>query len=515
MASQRRSRDTASLFMVMDEKNKETKTDKSRILMIAAHFMFAVLLCVFAFAGISRSTSALHVRMADVISNMPEHALAADEDRGQDAEPQDDDDEEEPSVSAAKGLTDGEYTGSGQGYGGRITMKLTVEGGTIKSLEIVSASGETPAYLNMAKAVIPKIISAGSANVDGVSGATYSSNGIKTAAAEALKQAGGDGTVNLKKAAPKQKGKPGSKSKKKQYKKPEGGWKDGTFTGSARGFGGTVSVRVTIKNGKIKKISASGKGETSSYWRRAQAVRGRIIKKQNPRVDAVSGATYSSNGIINAVIAALNKAAKSKKSGPKDQEITTAENDYVLHEAETASIRAKAKTKLSYRSSDTKVVTVDKNGRLTGVSAGKAQITITAAKNKKYRKAVKKVSVTVFAKSEEDPDQPDDPDKPDDPDNPDDPDQPDDNKINGTFSGSAKGYGGDVTASVVIENSVITTINVEGKKESPKYWFEAKKIVKKMINNQTWDVDAVSGATYSSDGIRYAVKQALESAGLI
>ncbi len=118
----------------------------------------------------------------------------------------------------------------------------------------------------------------------------------------------------------------------------------------------------------------------------------------------------------------------------------------------------------------------------------------------------------MFTKNEDDPDKPD---TPDDPDKPDTPEDPDDSKINGTFTGSAKGYGGDVTASVVIENSVIKEITVEGKKESPKYWFEAKKIVKKMVSGQTWDIDAVSGATYSSDGIRYAVKQALESAGLI
>lgn len=88
-------------------------------------------------------------------------------------------------------------------------------------------------------------------------------------------------------------------------------------------------------------------------------------------------------------------------------------------------------------------------------------------------------------------------------------------KINGTFTGSARGYGGPVNATVVIENSVMTKITLEGKKETKEYWTKAKKLSIKMISKQTWDVDAVSGATYSSNGIRNAVKQALEAAGLI
>ena len=497
----------------MDEKDKTAKKDNNKVLLIASHFMVAVLIGIFAFTGISRSSSSIQARMAETLIQFSEFTAAAqsrnDEPAMEDAdEPESSDKEEKETKSAAKDLDDGEYTGSGQGYGGQITMKLVVEGGTIKTLEIESASGETPAYLNMARAIIPKIIAKGSANVDGVSGATYSSNGIKAAAAQAIKQAGGDGSVSLKKAAPKQKGKDGKKSKKRSYKKPKGGWKDGTFTGSARGYGGTVSVKVKIKNGKIKSISASGKGETGSYWRRAQAVKGRIIKAQNPRVDAVSGATYSSNGIINAVIGALNKA---KKSGRKSQVISTKEETYLLDEGETQSIGAKAKTSLTYKSADSKIAKVSKSGKITGVSAGSTTITIAAKKTKKFMKAVKKVKVTVFEKEPDDPDDPDDPDKPDGPDKPDDPGA----KINGTFTGSAMGYGGQVTATVVIKDSVIEAITVEGKKETNKYWVKANKIVNKMISKQTWDVDAVSGATLSSNGIRNSVKQALESAGMI
>lgn len=70
-----------------------------------------------------------------------------------------------------------------------ITVLVTVENGTISEIEITSADGEDKAYLSMAEDIIPKIIEAQSADVDTVSGATFSSTGIKDAVSEALKQA--------------------------------------------------------------------------------------------------------------------------------------------------------------------------------------------------------------------------------------------------------------------------------------------------------------------------------------
>lgn len=68
-------------------------------------------------------------------------------------------------------------------------MLVTVENGTISEIEITSADGEDKAYLSMAEDIIPKIIEAQSADVDTVSGATFSSTGIRDTVSEALKQA--------------------------------------------------------------------------------------------------------------------------------------------------------------------------------------------------------------------------------------------------------------------------------------------------------------------------------------
>ncbi|MCD8146824.1 MAG: FMN-binding protein [Clostridiales bacterium] len=90
---------------------------------------------------------------------------------------------------AESGYQDGTYTGTGTGFGGEITLNVTVEGGEITGVEIVSASGEDPAYLSQAETLLDSIVSAQSADLDTVSGATFSSAGILEAAQNALEEA--------------------------------------------------------------------------------------------------------------------------------------------------------------------------------------------------------------------------------------------------------------------------------------------------------------------------------------
>lgn len=84
---------------------------------------------------------------------------------------------------------DGTYTGSGTGFGGTITVRLTVEADTITELTVLSAGQETPEYLEAAEALLDTIVEENSVEVETVSGATFSSNGILEGAANALEQA--------------------------------------------------------------------------------------------------------------------------------------------------------------------------------------------------------------------------------------------------------------------------------------------------------------------------------------
>ena len=83
--------------------------------------------------------------------------------------------EKEKTVDIKGTYPDGRWEGGAKGFGGMITVLVTVENGTISEIEITSADGEDKAYLSMAEDIIPKIIEAQSADVDTVSGATFSS----------------------------------------------------------------------------------------------------------------------------------------------------------------------------------------------------------------------------------------------------------------------------------------------------------------------------------------------------
>ena len=211
-------------------------------------------------------------------------------------------------------VKDGTYKGSANGYGGKVTVNVTVSKKTMTAIDIVSAPGETDSFFNRAKGVIDEMLTAQSTDVDVVSGATYSSNGIIGAVKNAL-----FGTEsNNATAAAANAGNAGGSAPSVSKVSESGTWKDGTYTGSGKGFGGTISVKVTVKDGKISAIDVtSASGETASYFSKAKGIIPKMISGQTTNVDAASGATYSSNGIITAVRNALSKAETGKSSTKK------------------------------------------------------------------------------------------------------------------------------------------------------------------------------------------------------
>lgn len=98
-----------------------------------------------------------------------------------------------------------------------------------------------------------------------------------------------------------------SDSQKDVAKNSNSGYKDGTYSGVGAGFKGDISVSVNIESGKISNIEVTGSQDDAEYFDKAKSLISDIISSQNPDVSVVSGATYSSNGIISAVKDALNK----------------------------------------------------------------------------------------------------------------------------------------------------------------------------------------------------------------
>lgn len=224
----------------------------------------------------------------------------------------------------AANLKDGVYTGSGTGFSGAITVQVTVAGGKITAIQIVS-SGDDAAYLNRAQAVIPSVIAAQSTSVDTVSGATYSSKGILMAIRNALVQATGGLAQAVAPAASS-----GASSSKPHTTittvTPTNGYADGVYLGEGEGYEGPMTVRVTVFGGKVTSIELVNSMDDEPYFGRAWAtVPGRIIAAQTTSVDAVSGATYSSEGIRDAVNNALKKAAEAAGITPEPKPEPTPE----------------------------------------------------------------------------------------------------------------------------------------------------------------------------------------------
>ncbi len=201
-------------------------------------------------------------------------------------------------------LSDGTYTGSARGYKSVITVQVTVSGGKITDIQVVSQGDDEP-YFSNARAVIQRVISSQSMNVDTVSGATYSSTGILVAIKNALLQAAGQSPVENAVVAAQQ---TVSHQPASNTSMPSGTMKDGTYTGSGMGYNDNIAVKVTVSGGKITDITIVSSDDDEPYFTNARAVVSRILSAQTTNVDAVSGATYSSKGIMAAVSDALQKA---------------------------------------------------------------------------------------------------------------------------------------------------------------------------------------------------------------
>ena len=206
---------------------------------------------------------------------------------------------------------DGVYVGSSQGYGGAVRVQVTMENGSITEVEILDASHETKQFLRRAKRLLTTIVDAQSWEVDAVSEATYTSRGILGAVQNALT---GEVVNNPLPPQPE----PAAPLVVEEFTAPSI-YLDGIYTAEAMGFEGQITVQVTVAEDKITDITILSAEDEEEYLSRAKQVVPAILEGQSPNVDAISGATYSSTGILNAVKLALAKAAvaPAEKTAPE------------------------------------------------------------------------------------------------------------------------------------------------------------------------------------------------------
>ncbi len=205
-------------------------------------------------------------------------------------------------------FTPGEYEASAQGFGGAVTVKVTVDEEKVTAVT-VTGEGETPALGGAAiEGYNTSLVGVADADaVDATAGATITSTAVKDALAKALAEAKGEATANDAAVA----------------------FTAGTYTGTAKGYNGPVEVSVTFSDSAVTAIEVGANKETDHVGNVAfEPVIADILAANGTGVDGVSGATFSSNAVRNAV----NDAAE--QAGCTNMDAFKAAT--VKHEAQTA-----------------------------------------------------------------------------------------------------------------------------------------------------------------------------------
>ena len=188
-------------------------------------------------------------------------------------------------------LKSGVFTASAQGFGGEVTVTVTVKDGVLADVR-AEGNHETPGIGSRAIEELPgRMLEKKSVKVDGIAGCTYSSTAVLEAARKAWREAtGGAASAAEVKMAP------------------------GTYTGSGTGYAviGELQVEVTVDESRILSVKTvdSGRETITMYNCAFDTIVPRIIEHQSLSVDAITGATGSSNGIKAAIADALGQALK-------------------------------------------------------------------------------------------------------------------------------------------------------------------------------------------------------------
>lgn len=428
-------------------------------------------------------------------------------------------------------LEDGTYEGTGTGFAGKIKVAVEIKDKKIVAVNVLEVEGDDEAFFNRAKGVIDKIIDSQTLDVDVISGATYSSKGIISAVKNALtgepdtKQPTASGGTAAS----------DTPSRTVTRVSDAAAYKDGTYYGTGTGFGGPLTVKVEISGGKIASIEITKTSDGNSFIQKASVLIQNMISTQSTNVDTVSGATYSSMGIIEAVRDALSQAAVSgsenavsKKPAQSTEvekpavsgsfpyadgiyygtadgyrgEVTVAvvlQNHMIQNilitqtsDDETFFNRAKAVTDQVIKTQSTDVDLVSG-----------ATFSSRGIKNA-ILNALEEAHRISSGESGGNGNSPDDGET-----------QIPEGKFpykEGIYYGIGEGYLGEIKVAVVIQKDMLKAILILENEDDEAFFSRALKVTDAMIENQSTEVDTVTGATYSSRGILEAVENALKEA---
>jgi uncharacterized protein with FMN-binding domain/polyferredoxin len=252
-------------------------------------------------------------------------------------------------------------------------------------------------------------------------------------------------------------------------------FKDGTYEGTGTGFRGNTTVSVTVSAGIISDIQITSTNDDSQYINKASnQIIPNMLSAQSADVDTVSGATYSSKGLIEAVSNALAEAGVTSDTTSSANTTT----DTTTEEVNTTNTTATSTAETDIDTDETTQETSEETAKEIETSSTDTTASTQTTQNTESTTTTQNASLAGVT--------------------------------DGTYEGTGTGFRGDTKVSVTVSGGQITDITILSYRDDQQFFDQASDtVIEKIITNQDVNVDAVSGATYSSNGIMAAVADAL------
>ena len=400
----------------------------------------------------------------------------------------------EEDVAEAPEEPEGEvFTGAAEGYGGELIVEVELIDNEIAAVRVVEHS-ETEDLADPALNEVPAaIVESQSTDVDVVTGVTVTSEAIMAAAAAALDEASWDPEMAPDEPA----------------EEPEAE----VYTGTAEGYGGELVVEVSVADGEITNIDIIEHSETEEIAEPAfEQVPEDIIATQSTDVDVVTEVTVTSEAIMQAVDNALadvdlTEPEAEPEEEPEEEEVEAEERvltgtaegyggelvvevtvvdgeitsiDIVDH-SETEGLAEPAFEQvpediIATQSTDVDVVT---------------EVTLTS------EAIMEAVDNAVAELDEAEPEE-----------------EPEEEEVEAeerVLTGTAEGYGGELVVEVTLRNDEIIEVSVIEHEETEALVEETmEEIPARIVEQQSTDVDVISGVTMTGEAIIEAVESAME-----
>lgn len=190
-------------------------------------------------------------------------------------------------ATAVAEYKDGTYEVTSSGFGGEIVLSVTISAERIADVQVLR-NAETEGVGSLAIQALPAVfVEENKADVDGVAGATITSNALKEGVARALKMAAGENAL------------------------PALNMADGVYNAEAKGYKGPVKIAVTVKSNRIEAVDIVSEQETGIIGSAAlQMLAAEVVDTQSLGIDTVTGATVTSAAFMMAMTDALDQAGE-------------------------------------------------------------------------------------------------------------------------------------------------------------------------------------------------------------